>query len=130
MLRKNAKLKILIMFQILLAKRSGICYNHIAIEKWPCGQAVKTEPSQGSIPGSIPGRVTNKKEQTCVCSFSLCLPYIELRPLCGCRFAPLLATARGVAEVFPAGSHYASNLKPRRTAGLYLILSIIFCSWA
>ena len=26
----------------------------------PCGQAVKTEPSQGSIPGSIPGKVTKQ----------------------------------------------------------------------
>ena len=37
-----------------------LCYNHKAIEFWPCGQAVKTEPSQGSIPGSIPGRVTKQ----------------------------------------------------------------------
>ena len=58
--------------RFLLAKAKLMCYNHLAIKKWPCGQAVKTEPSQGSIPGSIPGRVTNKKEQTYVCSFSLC----------------------------------------------------------
>ena len=29
----------------------------------PCGQAVKTAPSHGAIPGSIPGKVTKKTER-------------------------------------------------------------------
>ena len=28
------------------------------LKKRPCGQAVKTAPSHGAIPGSIPGKVT------------------------------------------------------------------------
>ncbi len=39
----------------------------------PCGQAVKTEPSQGSISGSIPDRVTKKKTALQVL-FSFCYP--------------------------------------------------------
>ena len=35
----------------------------IAPLKWPDGQAVKTPPFHGGIPGSIPGRVTIAKKQ-------------------------------------------------------------------
>ena len=34
----------------------------------PCGQAVKTAPSHGAIPGSIPGKVTIKKMSTHGCA--------------------------------------------------------------
>ena len=43
-------------------------YNEIAVR--PIGQAVKTEPSHGSNPGSIPGSVT-KTEQSKICSVFL-----------------------------------------------------------
>lgn len=44
--------------QICLPRRAGYDIINAVKNKWPCGQAVKTEPSQGSIPGSIPGKVT------------------------------------------------------------------------
>ena len=49
--------------QICLPRRAGYDIINAVKNKWPCGQAVKTEPSQGSIPGSIPGKVTTKNEQ-------------------------------------------------------------------
>ena len=45
----------------------------------PCGQAVKTEPSQGSIPGSIPGKVTTKRTAHAVRFFVVTLPDVLLR---------------------------------------------------
>ena len=53
-----------------VARKKRICYNHQVIAARaadapretnrirPCGQAVKTAPSHGAIPGSIPGKVT------------------------------------------------------------------------
>ena len=46
--------------QICLPRRAGYDIINAVKNKWPCGQAVKTEPSQGSIPGSIPGKVTKQ----------------------------------------------------------------------
>ena len=55
-----------------VARKKRICYNHQVIAARtadvprdtnrirPCGQAVKTAPSHGAIPGSIPGKVTKQ----------------------------------------------------------------------
>ena len=67
--------------QICLPRRAGYDIINAVKNKWPCGQAVKTEPSQGSIPGSIPGKVTTKNEQkqafllvfSSFCSIFFCL---------------------------------------------------------
>ena len=63
-----------------VARKKRICYNHQVIAARtadvprdtnrirPCGQAVKTAPSHGAIPGSIPGKVTIKKMSTHRCA--------------------------------------------------------------
>ena len=55
--------------QICLPRRAGYDIINAVKNKWPCGQAVKTEPSQGSIPGSIPGKVTKKTASEFGCCF-------------------------------------------------------------
>ena len=51
-------------FRILIEKKlqEHIFYDIIVkrFERRPCGQAVKTAPSHGAIPGSIPGKVTKQ----------------------------------------------------------------------
>ncbi len=44
----------------IVARISKLCYNTETLTR-PCGQAVKTAPSHGAIPGSIPGKVTKTK---------------------------------------------------------------------
>ena len=67
----------------------------------PCGQAVKTEPSQGSIPGSIPGKVTIKKDTHVGCFFMLAF-----------ESNPSFARANEVGAAQPRGSLQGFRLIP------------------
>ena len=84
----------------------------------PCGQAVKTAPSHGAIPGSIPGKVTNTKTAP---DFRCCFCVGALSERRTRRFA------RGVsAEAQPRGPLQGCRLIPCTGCAVCLL---IFCVW-
>ena len=100
-----------------VARKKRICYNHQVIAARtadmprdtnrirPCGQAVKTAPSHGAIPGSIPGKVTIKKMST-----HRCAHFFVLTTLPGRRDDPAV---RPIAKQWHEGGQRPQKAIPR-----------------